>query len=246
MQQQENRGIITRLGGRISGMFRRNRETDIPHVSDMRDGAGNGEAETSTSFIRPTPRRNSMNELNEGMASLANLMTAIRDSLEQQSERQAHLLGYLAHLPEAINRLPESFDASAQSLHAIQQHLEAQGLHQQQLADILSQIRDGGSVQAEALEALRFRVEALGSHDAAISHSLTAVGSSMEQFNLTAAATSNVLGSMQENMATRDGELERIVTRQNTRFTTLLSVAIFMSVASLTAVAVIGYLLLNK
>ena len=40
----------------------------------------------------------------------------------------------------------------------------------------------------------------------------------------------------------RDGELERVLKRQNTRFTTLLTVAIVLSISALTAVSTFGYL----
>ena len=45
-----------------------------------------------------------------------------------------------------------------------------------------------------------------------------------------------------DGLAARDGELERVIRQQNTRFTTMLSVAIVMSMAALTAVVVFGYL----
>jgi hypothetical protein len=46
--------------------------------------------------------------------------------------------------------------------------------------------------------------------------------------------------------AQRDAELERVLRRQNTRFTTMLIVAIVLSVAALTAVAMVGYLMVNR
>jgi len=47
-------------------------------------------------------------------------------------------------------------------------------------------------------------------------------------------------------MTSRDNELQQVLMRQGTRFTVMLSVAIFLSIAALAAVAVIGYLLLAK
>ena len=51
---------------------------------------------------------------------------------------------------------------------------------------------------------------------------------------------------MRDNIDTRDGQIERILHRQGTRFTTMLAVAIFLSIAALVAVGVIGYLMLNQ
>jgi len=51
-----------------------------------------------------------------------------------------------------------------------------------------------------------------------------------------------VLEQMRDNINSRDGELERILHKQGNRFTTLLAIAIFLSIAALVAVGVIGYL----
>lgn len=229
---------------RIGGFFRRSRPTELPVMREISD---DGDDPSRTSFIRPTPRRDqAMGQLADGVGALANLMTAIRDSLEAQAERQERVLGYLAHLPEALSRLPEGQRQHAESLAAIQRHLETQNQHQQALTDILAQIRQGGAHQAGALEALRQRIESLGTNDAAIGQMLQNVGDSMAGFSTTASASTEVLQKLHTNISARDGELETILRQQNTRFTTLLSVAIFLSIGALTAVAVIGYLLLTR
>ena len=45
-----------------------------------------------------------------------------------------------------------------------------------------------------------------------------------------------VLKQMREDTTTRNGELERILHRQGSRFTTMLAVALFLSIAALAAV----------
>jgi hypothetical protein len=51
---------------------------------------------------------------------------------------------------------------------------------------------------------------------------------------------------LRDNQTARDNELQRLLMKQNTRFTSMLAIAIFLSVAALVAVAVIGYLLLVR
>ena len=51
---------------------------------------------------------------------------------------------------------------------------------------------------------------------------------------------------MRDNLSSRDGQLERVLHRQGVRFTTMLSVAIVLSIAALVAVGVIGYILINQ
>ena len=60
------------------------------------------------------------------------------------------------------------------------------------------------------------------------------------------AADAQVLSQMRDNLDARDGQIERVLHRQGVRFTTMLAVAIFLSIAALVAVGVIGYLLLTQ
>ena len=67
----------------------------------------------------------------------------------------------------------------------------------------------------------------------------------LEQSTRHSAAGTQVLESLRENFKSRDGDLEKVIQRQNARFTTLLIVAIGISVAALIAVGVVGYLLIH-
>jgi len=53
------------------------------------------------------------------------------------------------------------------------------------------------------------------------------------------------LESLRENLKSRDGELERVIQRQNVRFTTLLIAAICVSITALAAVLVMGYMMMH-
>jgi hypothetical protein len=82
--------------------------------------------------------------------------------------------------------------------------------------------------------------------DKLISDTLHGVGSALQTVSKTSHTSTEVLRQMRDNIDSRDGQLERILQRQNTRFTTMLAIAIFLSVAALVAVSLFGYLLLNK
>jgi fatty acid desaturase len=51
---------------------------------------------------------------------------------------------------------------------------------------------------------------------------------------------------MRDNVNSRDGELQRLMHKQGARFTTMLAIAIFLSIAALVAVCVMGYLVIMK
>ena len=66
----------------------------------------------------------------------------------------------------------------------------------------------------------------------------------MQTVTQNTSTSTQVLEQMRDNIDSRDGQLERILHKQNVRFTTMLAVAIFLSIAALVAVRVIGYLLI--
>jgi hypothetical protein len=93
---------------------------------------------------------------------------------------------------------------------------------------------------------LNSRVEALQDADHQIAVNLSSVGSAMESVGKHSAAGTEVLSQMRDNMQVHDQRLEKLLQRQGTRFAAMVAVAIFIAVASLAGVCVLGYLLLTK
>jgi hypothetical protein len=62
----------------------------------------------------------------------------------------------------------------------------------------------------------------------------------------TSHTSAQVLEQMRDNINSREGELQRLMQKQSARYTTMLAIAIFLSIAALAAVCVIGYLVINK
>jgi ABC-type transporter Mla subunit MlaD len=148
----------------------------------------------------------------------------------------------LSQLPQSLESLPASNRVQAETLKAIHQQLATQNGHQTKLGDILDRISQASTENRKSLDALDDRFETFSQHDAAISQNLSSVGSAMETVSRNTSTSAELLGQMKENITARDGELERILHRQGTRFTTMLSVAIFLSIAALVACSIIGYL----
>lgn len=200
-----------------------------------------------STFLRPWAKRDeTLAKVNDAFQSLTGLMGTIRDHLEKQSQRQEELLGYLSHLPEVMRQIPEANRAQAEALRAIHQQITRQSDQQQQLGAILDRICQASANHQSVLEALNQNVDHLNHHDEAITNNLQSVGSAMESVSRHSQASTEVLENLRDNLSSRDGQLERILVRQNTRFTTMLAVAILLSVAALVAVSILGYLLLNR
>lgn len=241
----------TSLFSRLGNWFKKGPiMAEIP--LEERNGNGHGDDHDGppvrSTFLRPWVRREEANRaiLREGFTTLTDLMASIRDGLDKQADRQDQILRYLAHLPGAVESLPESNRVQSETLRAIHGQLEHQNAQQKALAEILERICETGGSQKQILDALSERVDTLSHFDQAISENLHSVGSAMQSVSQNSQTSAQVLQQIRDNMHRRDGELEGVITRQGNRFTVLLSIAIFLSIAALGAVTVMGYLMLNR
>ena len=245
-----------------AGSSRSRISDDLPENNDNGDaadvigaGLGNGgnslmpnPIEPRSTFLRPFTRRPDPNieQLRSAVGALGELMTGIRDNLEQNARRQDEVLQYLSHLPVALQQLPESARVQGEALRAIQLRMERQAGEQERLAEILERMSAADVTHGRTLESLQQRVDTLNQHDKAIAENLNDVGEAMQTLGRHSESSTMVLKQMREDSTTRNGELERILHRQGSRFTTMLAVAIFLSIAALAAVVVMGYLLMNQ
>lgn len=230
-------------------------DNDNGHAADVFDpgmgGSGNGMIpggpESRSSFLRPWAKRDAaIDQLQSGVGALAELMTGIRDNLERTAKRQDELVQYLSHLPGALQQLPESARLQSETLKTIQLRMERQSDEQQRLHEVLERMSAADQTNGRSLDALQQRVDTLNEHDKAISENLSGVGAAMKSLSQHTESSAMVLKQLREDTTTHDGELERILHRQGNRFTTMLAVAIFLSISALAAVGVVGYLLLNQ
>lgn len=214
-----------------------------PLLTDAPAGGSGDGMEPRNTFLRPWAKRDqTMENLNRGIGALGDLLTSIRENMERQSQRQEDLLAHLSLLPEALKAIPEAGRVQSEALRAIHQQIERQANQQSKLGDVLDRISQADVRQGKTLDALHQTVASLNDHDKAISGNLSSLGLALESITSNSQSSADVLQQMRDSSARRDGELERIIKRQNTRFTTLLTIAIVLSIAALTAVSVFGYL----
>jgi hypothetical protein len=241
-----NMGPVEQPAGEDSG-------SDLISEVDRLDVGGGGgrepqnepqnELEPRNTFLRPWAKRDqAIDNLNRGIGALGDLLTSIRENMEKQSLRQEDLLGQLAGLPEALRAIPEAGRIQSETLKSIQEQIERQSNQHSKLGDVLDRISEADSRSGRTLEALQQTVAQMNEHDEAISGNMTSLGLALESITSNSQSSAQVLETLRDNSARRDGELERIIKKQNTRFTTMLSIAIVLSISALTAVSVFGYL----
>lgn len=242
-----NGQLTTNFFGRIGSFFRKPGMDNVIHRSlPAPDGGIDGPEnfnDPRPPVFKPWSRRDqAIDQLQNGVASLSDLMVTIRQTLERQSERQDELMQCLAHLPRALDALPQSNRVQSEALRVIQAGIEQQNLQQGKLATVLDRMSRDDGAQGRVLDSMREKIDMMGMHEEAISHSLGSVSKALAAVSSNSESSSRVLETLQTNMVARDGELEKVIRKQNTRFTTMLTVAIVMSMAALTAVVVLGYL----
>jgi len=240
MSEQQN------LLARIGGWFRRSPRDENGDITVL-GHPGDSPTEQRSTFLRPWARQEQLiNRFQESVDTLTNLMSGINENLQKQTIRQDELLNYLSHLPQVLETLPESNRVQGETLKAIHQQLSHQTTQQDKLTDILERMSRSGGEQTELIGELRDRVDSFREVDQTIAENLSSVGSALQAVTTTSQTSAEVLQQMRDNVDSRNAQLERILQRQSTRFTTLLAIAIFLSIAALAAVCILGYRLLNQ
>jgi chromosome segregation ATPase len=237
-------GLMSKLGN----WFKRAPRPGNGELLNPDNGATSlGNGDNRGSLLRPWAKRDqAIANLQGGFSTLTDLMVAIKDNLNDQGRRQDELLRYLSHLPNALQSIPESNRLQGETLRAIHGRLEQQSEQQAVIAEILSKMNESGTEQQKTAEAVRERVETIAEHDRSISDNLSSVGAAMQTVSRNSVASAQVLEQLRDNINNRDGQLERVLSKQATRFTTMLAIAIFLSVAALVAVSIVGYQVMNR
>lgn len=233
---------------RVRSWFKRSDvlDGDLPDLNP--DSHANTQIATrKNSIFHPFAKQNAAIEsLQSGFVTLTDLMVGIRENLERQGNRQDQLLEHLSKLPALLEQLPESSRMHGETLKALHQELAAQHTNQQRLTEILDHVSKSSAAQHEALDGLSDRLDRSRQTDEQMVANLGNVSATMQELGRTTSAGANLMESLRDNMSSRDHDLQQVLMKQGTRFTVMLSVAIFLSISALVAVAVIGYLLLMK
>jgi archaellum component FlaC len=203
--------------------------------------------EPRLSLLRPFSKRDqAIANLQDGFSTLTDLMTSIKENLNDQGRRQDELLSYLSHLPKAIEGIPETNRLQVESLKAISLRLEQQNSQQNLIGEILGKLADSDGEQKKVVEDVRSRVETVAEQNKTISDNLSSVGSAMQTVSRNSQASAQVLEQVRDNIEKRDGHLERMMHKQAARFTWMLLIAIFLSISALVAVVIVLLQVVNK
>lgn len=203
-------------------------------------GSGGG------SIFRPWARRDqALQNLSEGFVTLTQLMSAIKQSLEKQHERQDELLTLLGRLPAVIESIPESHRTQSEALRTIYDQLAKQNSAQSTLADVLNRIVESGGDQRKLIDQVNDQLDALRQTDASISDNLASVGTAMQTLGQTSQASTSVLQQVQDGLRRRDEEMADILDRQNQRFNFILWLSVVLAITTIVSLVMVTYIALR-
>jgi chromosome segregation ATPase len=233
---------------RIARWFGRRGDGDAMVAPPAEDGSAIQRADgPRVSIFRPWAKRDAaFSAIQESFHTLTDLMGAIRQAMERQSERQEQLVQSLQSLPRLMESIPDGQKVQTETLRMIVGQMEQQNSQQAKLSEILDKVSDAQGGHQKVLQSIGQGVETLSSHDAAISDNLRTLGSAMQTASRYSESSAQAMAQMREQLAVQSGEMQRALQKQNTRFTTMMAVAIFLAVAALVAVVVMGYLMLSR
>ncbi len=245
----EKASLVSRLGQWFK-LPKRNGADNQPLSLELAAGQNDRSAPTTAprfNLFRPWARRDAaIASLQQGFSTLTELMTAIRENLEKQNQRQDEMLNYLSHLPAILEELPESQRLHGETLKVVSQQLQQQIGQQNRLTEILDKVSDTGNGQKQILQSLHTEVEAVEMANRAIAENMRHMGSAMENVGRNSESTTQVLQQLHQTLATRDAETQTILKRQNTRTLVLLISAIALSVLAIAGAGAAIFMLVSN
>jgi chromosome segregation ATPase len=199
-----------------------------------------------TTYLKPWAKRDAaLSQLQEGFVALTDLMSAVKASLDRQSQRHDQLLRILQHLPEALRAIPENARTQTETLKVVGEQLQRHNLHYHRIADALETASHSVADQKQALDALNDRVETISRHDQSLADNMRSVSSAMEGVSQNTQASAHVLDQLNNHSRQRDLDLQSLLHRQSNRVTVMLGVALLLSVAACTTAALLAWKLLH-
>lgn len=247
----EQTGLLSRITSLFGGGRRNRLDGELDAATRLPlDGADAAAAQQLVdgrgSIFRPWAKRDqALQNLSESFVSLTRLMSAIRESLERQHDRQDELIRLLGQLPAVIETIPESNRTQAEALRGIYQQLASQNSAQSTIGEVLNRIVDSNGEQRKLIDALHDQLDGLRQTDASISDNLASVGSAMQALGSSSQTSAQVLQQVQDSLRQRDEAVQAILERQNQRFNFILWLSVVLAITTIVSLVMVTYIALR-
>jgi len=220
--------FVTRLGR----MFKRSNS----------NGSMNGNGHATVSLAEPPP-----------MPLVSRELPPAPPAPAETAEPRPSVLRPWRRQNEALTQMQQGFSTLTELMGTIQQNLETQNRRQEELIGHLSAlprvleiIPESNRMQTEALRVLQSHLALQTDQHNRLSNVLDPMTTAMSAVSRNTQASAEVLEQMRANLGSRDQILRSVLEKQNSRTTTLLAISIILSIGSVLAVSIVGWLVMLK
>ena len=218
------------VAGKLGSIFAWNR----------RNKSGNGEVvRMEDGRDTEAAKQVTLSELRRGYGEVVETVKAVRQHLEEQSQRGAQMLEVMQALPELLRSTSDSNRQQSKVLEALQESVARQARSSSDLSGALASLASATGKHEHVLQAVGRQIEAADATRAAVGDRLAALDATMRQVDEGARASSTTLKSLADEAKANDSAIRELVKR-NTRQVALFSAVSW--VLAIVALAVAAYM----
>lgn len=190
-------------------------------------------------------------KIQQSYDSLLDTVKALRDSLDGQQQRQDELLARLSTLPQAAEALPQTTKLQSDMLRMINERLVAHTEQQRKIGEALSSLgkpkpgMGGATSEATivALQSIREQIEMGNEIDRQLVESFNRFSMMIDRLQLANHHAVDALQQVRDSYAHSAMQMHEWIEKSRNRNRWILGLSFAMSLAAITAVAVLFYIL---
>jgi septal ring factor EnvC (AmiA/AmiB activator) len=180
----------------------------------------------------------SIAEVKQGYGEVMQTMSALRQHLDEQSNRSAQLMHMMDGLPELLRSIPEQTRVQTQLLRAIASQLDLQNTTNGHLTEAIQSLSKAADKQDHTLGQVREHLSAENTARKELHAGIIALNSTLESVEASNFAARDALRTVTDQQQQRDEQV-RAMFRRSQRLT--LAMTIISWALAIGALAVAGY-----
>lgn len=193
--------------------------------------------ETRPVRLSRTQRDEAIQSLQHGYTEVLDLMSSVRNHLDQQALRSDRLLDQLDGLPHAIQSLPESNRNQARMLEAIEGHLDSQHRAAREMNESMAGLARSADSQVQIMTALQQQFEQRTETDRQMVKSFSTINETLIQLNRSSESSLLFLQQLAERSDRTHEEMSQIVRRNRIHNTVLAGTTCSVLILAIASIA---------
>ena len=158
----------------------------------------------------PTPAP-AIVEPEAGPSQVVELVHALRNHIDQQSDRSERLLDKMADLPEALRSLPQASATSERLLETMQKHLDQQQGHATRLIQVIEDMSTASKHRDKTIDVLQRQIVTTQSKDAQLMEGFQSLTRTMSKMGDIQAKSAGTLHQVAETASRAEARMHHAV-----------------------------------